>query len=864
MPDHLPNRLKHLSFTAKTDSLAHNGTGRRPFERYQREDRDRHVSYLKRQLDPIDQEFTEVQKSRDEQSLSSDFGLILNVTSEPDYQLNYGSLEKVPTKNTLGITLLNIRHEMTELGEVTKVTIFVPHGQLKVLEKKINDYSDPSKDNKNKKGEVTGPSNADLLNNIHSISLAAFDALWTDPEKIPEPNEEAWFELWIRRDGQADWRAQLLTECQRLAIEVPDQTLLLPDHIVVIAHATREQLESSLDLLNCLSEVRKARPCSVGLTDLGSMEQEEWIDEALERIQWPAGDAPAVCLLDMGVNRGHPLIEPILAPEDMSTVFGDGDNSDDNIKKHGTPMAGLAAFGDLRELMLSSASWEQLHRLESVKLIRSSSAHTPENYGAITLSAINEPESISPDRDRVFCMAVTAPGPNTFGNPSSWSTALDIAASGSQAEDDEPRVILVSAGNTEGHDESFSYPETLQENPIEDPAQAWNVISVGAVTHHINIGENDDEARRCDPVAPKHNLSPFTRTSLAWCEGRKDWPIAPDVVMEGGNIGQHRDRADEYLHFDSLMPLSAASDFRLKPITPFNATSAATALASRVAARIWQRYPDARQETIRGLLVHSARWPQELLDRNRLDPHRSGSSGQVQQLMRGYGHGIVNEQRALDSLSNQTTFFTEGTIQPYKGKAGNASLNECHLITLPWPQALFAGNPDTTFSLRVTLSYFVQPNPGTRSWDNGKKYKYASHLLGFTPKHAGHSMTEFRSRLNAEEENLADSLTDSGWALGDKLRRKGGSLIQDVWKGSATDLASMEAIAVFPRAKGWWATRKYDEDRQEHNCHLKSVPYSLIISIETEADLPIYSSVSTAIAELEAEAAVDVDLDAMH
>lgn len=860
MPDHIPNRLKHLRFTAKTKPLSYKGTGRGNFERYQREDRAQHVSYLKRQLDPIDLKFTELQAERQEQNLTSDFGLILNVTSEPGYPLSYGSLEKAPTKKTLGIALLNVRHEQTEFGEVTRAAIFVPHGQLKALVNKINAYADPTKDRKNQKGETTGPSNADLLNNIHSISVAAFDALWTDPETLPEPGELAWFELWIRRDDQRDWHAQLLGECTRLDLEVPDQTLILPDHIVVIVHGTRAQLESSLDLLNCLSEVRKARPCSVGLTDLNGLEQEEWIDTTLDRIQWPGGEAPAVCLLDMGVNRGHPLIEPLLAQQDMATVFGDGDKADDPIKKHGTPMAGLAAYGDLRELMLSSGAWEQLHRLESVKLIRNSTHHEPENYGAITLSAINEPESISPERKRVFCMAVTASGPNTFGNPSSWSTALDIAASGAQSEDDEPRVILVSTGNTEDHDDTFTYPDTVQTNPIEDPAQAWNVISVGAVTNHISIEEDDDEARHCDPVAPKYNLSPFTRTSHAWCEGRKDWPIAPDVVMEGGNIGQHRDRSDEYPCFDSLVPLSTASSFRLKPITPFNATSAATALASRVAARIRQRYPDARPETIRGLLVHSARWPQQLLAREALDPHRAGNSARVQQLMRGYGHGVINEQRALDSLSNQTTFFTEGLIQPYRGKAGMALLNECHLIALPWPKELFTSSPDTTFTLRVTLSYFIQPNPGTRSWDNGKKYKYASHLLGFTPKHSGHSMAEFRSRLNADEENITDSLNDPGWAIGDKLRRKGGSLIQDVWRGSATDLSEMEAIAVFPRAKGWWATRKYDSDRQEHNCHLKSVHYSLIISIETEADLPIYTSVSTAIANLEVAINEDVDV----
>jgi hypothetical protein len=799
----------------------------------------------------VQQEFERVEQERHEEDLSSDFGLILNVVSEPGFPLVYESLEKAPTANAEGIALLNIRREQTAQGEVTKAAIFVPHGQLSILEKKITEYADPTKDSRDRQGNVTNPRNAPLLNNIHSISAAAVDALWTDPDPLPKAEEVIWFELWIRRDDQEDWQAQLIAECERLEIEVPDQTLVLPDHIIMIGQGTRDQLESSLDLLNCLSEIRKSRPCSVGLSDLSGLEQEEWIDEAYERIQWPADDAPAVCLLDTGVNRGHPLIEPMLSQADMATVFGDGDASDDNQMKHGTPMAGLAAYGDLRSLMLSTGSWEQLHRLESVKLIRSSTQHDVENYGAITLSAINEPESVAHNRPRVFCLAVTASGPNTFGNPSSWSTAVDIAAAGVQDESDRTRVILVSAGNTERHDETFSYPETMRENPVEDPAQAWNAISVGAITNHLEISETDEEAICCDALAPDHHLSPYTRTSHAWCDGRKDWPIAPDVVMEGGNLGEHMFNEHDYPPFPSLAPLSTASSYGLRPIQHFNATSAATALAARVAARITQRYPEASQETIRGMLVHAARWPQELLDALEFDPHRAGSREPLQDLMRGYGFGVVDEQRALDSLGNQTTFFTEETIQPYAGPAGNAGLNECHLIQLPWPVALLQANPDVTCTLRVTLSYFIHPNPGTRSWDNGKKYKYASHLLGFTPKHKDHNLDEFRSRLHADEPNLAGSLNDPGWALGDQLRRKCGSLIQDVWKGSAVDLAAMEAIAVFPRAKGWWATRKYGEGRQEHNCHEKSVPYSLIVSLETEANLPIYQEIEAAISAIE-------------
>lgn len=805
---------------------------------------------MRRQLKAIEQEFELTEAKRESNVQPSEFGLILNVESEPDYPLKFESLED----QRAGISLLNLRHEITPAGEVTKAAIFVPFGKLETIQKKVEDYADPQKDRNN-------PRNAPLLNNIHSIAVAALEALWTDPEPIPAAYDHIWFELWIRRDNTRDWKAQLLLECQRLEIEVPDQVLTFPDHLVVIANASRNQLESSLDLLNCLSEARRARPCNVGLTDLSGLEQEEWIDDALDRISWPGEEAPAVCLLDTGVNRGHALIEPLLSATDMDTVFGDEDTSDDTQKKHGTPMAGLAAYGDIRTLMLSSTTWRQLHRLESVKLIKSGSPHRPENYGYVTQQAIYGRDAANNGRARVFCMAVTSSGPNSFGNPSSWSTALDIAASGAGEEGQPRRVILVSTGNTDHHDETFTYPESVEQNPVEDPAHAWNIITVGAVTQHTNIEEDDDEAARCNPVAKIYGLSPFSRSSLAWTEGRKDWPIKPDIVMEGGNLGKHRDLVHDYQSFASLQPLTTASDFALRPpIRPFNATSAATAQASRVAAQIFAQYPDLQSETVRGLLVHSARWPAEMLQREGIDPHVAGQTENVKKLMRTYGFGIVDERRALESLGNATTIFTEDEITPYRGDAGSASLNECHLISLPWPKQLLQKNDEVTCTLRVTLSYFIQPNPGTRSFESGQKYRYASHLLGFKPKHASHSLDEFRSRLHADEETQGESITDPGWAVGGTNRGKAGSLVQDVWRGSAAELASMDAIAVYPRAKGWWALRKFQEDREEHDCHLRKVPYSLIVSIETEANLPIYQEISTAIDNISVDPDLDIEL----
>lgn len=783
---------------------------------------------------------------RQQNELSSEFGLILNVVSEPDYPLAFTSLENAGRGDAPSIVLLNLRREDTPQGEVTKAAVFVPFGQLKVLIKKVEDYA--TKNSKDRKGNVTAPRNETLLANIGFISAAAFEALWTDPEQAPAPDALAWFEFWIRRDDER-WESQLQQQFSALKLEFPELKLVLPEHVVIVARATREMIESSLDLLNALSEIRLARPCSVGLTDLSGVKQEEWIDEALERIHWPSDDAPAVCLIDSGVNRGHPLIEPLLHERDSETVFSDGDRSDD--MQHGTPMAGLAAFGDIRRLMLSTATWQQLHRLESVKLIRDSTAHDPENYGAVTLQAIALPE-IASRRSRVFCMAITAPGPNTQGNPSAWSSAIDMAAAGCEHGTADPKVILLSAGNTRQHPNDFDYPGDLLRAAVEDPAQAWNAITVGAITSRITIEEEDDEAHRAFPLAPLNGLSPFTRTAHEW---RPDWPIGPDVVMEGGNLAKGHDGA--HLHLDSLQPLSTATSFRLRPITPFNATSAATAQAACIAAKLVQRYPEFRAETIRGLLVHSARWPDALLRRENLDPHESGKTAQVEHLMRSYGFGVVDEARALNSLSNQTTVVMERVIQPYKGEWNDSKLNECHLIALPWPSQALESDPDVSVTLRVTLSYFIEPNPGSRTWEKSQKYHYASCLLRFRPKHRDMSPEEFRSRLDADGESSGDIFQDSGWAVGGTRRGKAGSLVQDVWKGSAGQLAEMGHIAVIP-AKGWWAYRHFRPGHELHGCHLRRVHYSLIVSLEATTTLPIYNEVAQAITMIEAAASVTV------
>lgn len=93
------------------------------------------------------------------------------------------------------------------------------------------------------------------------------------------------------------------------------------------------------------------------------------VDDLAEQITWLGRDVPAVCLLDTGINLGHPLFEPALTPGDMHAVvptFGADDHSQIG---HESGMAGLAVHGDLTSPLRDTSRPIMAHRLESLKIL---------------------------------------------------------------------------------------------------------------------------------------------------------------------------------------------------------------------------------------------------------------------------------------------------------------------------------------------------------------------------------------------------------------------------------------------------------------------------------------------------------------
>jgi hypothetical protein len=149
--------------------------------------------------------------------------------------------------------------------------------------------------------------------------------------------------------------------------------------------------------------------------------------------------------------------------------------------------------------------------------------------------------------------------------------------------------------------------------------------------------------------------------------------------------------------------------------------------------------------------------------------------------------------------------------------------------------------------MRVTLSYFVEPNPSSRGWTG--RYIYPSHGLRFATRRPEESVDSFRQRINTrariDGEKPPSRDTEPGWLFGTNQQQAAGSLHTDIWSGTAAALASKGAIAVYPVA-GWWKNRAKDDQSDQ------GVDYSLIVSIESpevDVDLwtPVYQQVEPSI-----------------
>jgi hypothetical protein len=728
--------------------------------------------------------------------------------------------------------------KITESNDRT-IALYVPDHARPVLEKILSDYLEQDTDRGN-------PKNQSKVESIEAIRTARLETFWTDvPSALPaEARAQMWWALWCHRDSEAE----IEDLCARLDVRVTgvDRRLYFPEVVVVPVLATRTTIELMLFATRAIAELRRADDTPVFFTDDVAGDEHEWVDDLAERVIWPDTNVPAVCIFDTGVNRGHALIEPALALTDMYALKEDWGVDDHDASGHGTSMAGMALHGDLTAALGDQSVRTLSHRLESVKFLPPAGfdPNDPRAYGILTQSAIALPEIEMPDRARIFCMAVTNEDVSG-GTASTWSAAIDQAAVGRMigdgaGEGDEEeeeisrpkRLIVLSAGNIFAETD-YSKRRSPDEFPIEDQAQAWNALTIGGYTDLIDI--RDEGYEKWTPIAAAGELSPHSRTSATWPQGLS--PFKPELVMEAGNRAVNSGKT-EMLTLGSLSLLTTGGD-AAQPLVPFEATSAAAAQGARMAVRLAAEHVDYWPETIRAMMIHSAEWTEPML---KVLGDTSSKRARYE-MVRRFGYGVPSLERANASALNHLALFAQREIQPFKMNKGR-KFNECHYYDLPIPNEMLEELENEIVEMKVTLSYFIEPNPGLAA--NVDAQRYQSHGLRFDHQRKNETVRRFKQRVNPSERSnpslrsAGSASADTRWMLGEDSI-SAGSLHCDVWTGPAIELLNRAMLFVKP-VNGWWRNRA-----SKDICNRKS-RYALIVTLKARnVDVDIHTAVRTAI-----------------
>lgn len=334
-------------------------------------------------------------------------GLTLTFESDPGFSLAFDSLDLQRSK----IQLLSVT---TDEQDRTLATVHVPDDKVYILLRKLEAYRD-------------GQKNRKLVESIANIKLATLRELWTDEAALyPASHTTITWEVWPRRALPAEEPAlDLLTNAAAdFGYEIASNALTFIDRVVVLVRGSREQLARGSDVLGIIAEARKAKVTADFFSSLSPAEQFEWSDELLARLTPPAVGAPAIGLLDTGVNRAHPLLIGIISEADVQALKPQWGPQDLHPDGHGTQMAGLGIYGDLAPILADNNPIVLTHGVQSLKLIYPPDPHRIDLYGTVTIEAVSRLE-IDASRRRIYCMAITADGRDR-GKPSSWSEVAPV------------------------------------------------------------------------------------------------------------------------------------------------------------------------------------------------------------------------------------------------------------------------------------------------------------------------------------------------------------------------------------------------------------------------------------------------------
>ena len=377
----------------------------------------------------------------------------------------------------------------------------------------------------------------------------------------------------------------------------------------------------------------------------------------------PPEDNCGILVIDSGVQRGHPLIAPVLGEAE---VFPDEKRqfikgSADDVNGHGTNVAGIAIYGDVENCIKQ--------RLFDPKVWLFSARVTNDD------NKYDEDILVETQLDQAI-RAFVEQYPNCKVINISLGNADQIYRDGLKqfrlaAKIDEIAyeyqhkniVFVISAGNA-FYEEAKSdeqlrtdYPNYLLNDSarIIDPATSAIALTVGSLSFgRGSITEPSDVRRQAIAKLPGYP-SPFTRTGFG-----VDEMIKPDVVDFGGDLVLDLSYRENLSlpktnvlsdNVAGVSVLTLSKDYYSSLFHICSGTSFAAPRVANLAAQLFTKYPDASSNLIRALIVSSAVLPKEIPPEFQ-GKGKNSSSEQLKKQLAIYGYGQPELQRAMYSAEN--------------------------------------------------------------------------------------------------------------------------------------------------------------------------------------------------------------------
>jgi len=688
------------------------------------------------------------------------------------------------------------------------------------------------------------------------------DADWARKERdwsqLRSDAYNAWDNIKVAREAEIEqfaefYRAEILHLIDGAAFDAA----VLPDSFTIRVKIVGKGLKDFI--LNYAYIFEVVEPEDIALPQQAAHPGEQ-PEEAVE-LTAPDANAPAICVIDSGVQEAHTFIQPAI-DQATSYCFLPGKSSDevsDYVAPggHGTRVAGAVLYG---ENVAPNGTLQLPFWIQNARVLDENNSMPVEMFPPEAVRTVVERFHQGPRETRIFNHSINASAPCRTRYMSAWAAEIDLLCATYDI------LFVQSAGNlplsgnnpqpgvrdhlAAGRD----YPVFLYEasSRIANPGQSLQALTVGSVAY----GSLEDGGWRTF-ARERGYPSAFSRS------GFSIWNvIKPEVVEYGGDnvrtatvppdvqAGGRIAAACPELIRSTMFPPGPPVD-RDETGTSFSAPKVA-----RIAAELQRVLPDEPALLYRALIVQSARWPtwaeRLFTELRRLDPRhdqvrRQRLIEQASRIIRCIGYGVPNQEAATVNTDHRTTFITKGETQIHA--------SECHVYQVPIPPQLRGQADEFDIRIEATLSYVAQPRRTRRNLR-----RYLSTWVDWKSSKLGEGINDFKVRALKEEENDTEPLPGSvlPWTLHEKsdagwirdTRRNSGTVQKDWAIVKSNTLPDHFCIAVVGH-QGW----SHDPD--------SAARYALAVTFEILGqEISIYDPLRTAVIELQEQVEAEIESEA--